>query len=93
MSMLIEKIYYCPVGNIVHDAYGKEYPIKKDRRWLYINIDNQKIGLSKISQKIRIRDFDDFVHLYIFLGWHSKYPCPAMDSLVNKKLKQYGITQ
>lgn len=88
MSTLIDKIYYCPEGKIVFDAYGKEYPIKKDKRWEFINVNGSKIGVSKLKERIRIRDFDDVVFHWIFSGWFYLYPCPAIELLVNKKLKQ-----
>lgn len=91
MPVPIEKIYYCPEGNIVYDAYGKEYPIKKDKRWEFINVNDTKVGTAKLRRKLRIRDFDDVVFHWIFSGWLYKYPCPAIEVLVNKKLKQIGI--
>ena len=48
-----------------------------------------KIAVSKLNVKLRIRDFDDVVYHYIFSGWYQKYPCPAIEHLVNKKLKKY----
>ena len=91
MSIDLNKIYYCPEGNIVFDAYGREYPIKKDKRWEYINVNDTKVGTAKLTRKLRIRDFDDVIFHWIFSGWFYKYPCPAIEVLVDKKLKQIGI--
>ena len=91
MSIDINKIYYCPEGKIVYDAYGKEYQIKNDKRWEFINVNDKKVGVSKLRKKLRIRDFDDVVFHWIFSGWFYKYPCPAIEILVDKKLKQQGI--
>ena len=91
MTIDINKIYYCPEGKVVYDAYGKEYPIKKDKRWEFINVNDTKVGTAKLKRKLMIRDFDDVVFHWIFSGWFYKYPCPAIEQLVNKKLKQIGI--
>ena len=84
----MQDVYYCPVWQVGWDAHGKEYPVKTHRGWRYININNNKLGVSKLIERIRIRNFDDFIFCYIFENWHSLYPCPAMAFYVNKKIKK-----
>lgn len=83
-----DKLFYCPVWSVVWTPHGMELPIKEHRGWKYVNYQDKKIGLAKIPHRIRIRDFDDFQFCYIFEGWFFKYPCPAMDTLVSKRIKQ-----
>lgn len=80
------KIYYDDVSKVVFDANGKEYPIKEYNRSKCIHFNDKRIAISKLPKKIRIRNFDDVVFNYVFNGWNQKYPCPAIEILVNKKI-------
>ena len=86
--MNIEKLYYDNVCNSVYDTHGKQYTIKEHRGWKFVNVNNKKIGISSLREKIQIRNFEDVVYHWIFSGWFYLYPCPAIEKLVNQKLKQ-----
>ena len=83
--MLENTIYYDNVWNVVFDTYGKEYPIKDVSGWKCINIDNKKLGVSKLPIRVRIKNFDDVVVNYVF-GWHRTHPCPAIGYSVYRKV-------
>lgn len=62
----MENLFYDSVRNCVFDAHGKIYNIheRSGRKW--INKDNKQINLKTIKERFLIRDFDDFIFLYIF---------------------------
>jgi hypothetical protein len=89
--MLQNTIYYDNVWNVVFDTYGREYPIKDVSGWKCINIDNKKVGVSKLPIRTQIKDFDDVVVNYVF-GWHRTHPCPAIGYSVYRKVTNERIS-
>lgn len=89
--MLNNTIYYDNVWNVVFDTHWNEYPIKVHRDWKFINIDNKKLGISKLPIRIRIRDFDDVVTNYVCC-WHTSFPCCAIGYMVKRKVTGKKIT-
>jgi len=81
----IEEIFYCSVGNCGWSTH-KEYAVVERKNWKYIVVDGKQIGVAKLPEKIRIRNFDDFVFSYVFGGIFSNLPCLAMDYFVYRKI-------
>jgi hypothetical protein len=86
-----EQIYYCEVGNCGWSTH-KEYVVHERKNWKYIVVNGEQIGISKLTKRLLIRNFDDVVFNYIFKGWYSMFPCPAIEYYVqritsNKPLK------
>ncbi len=67
---------------------GVEIPIKIHKGWRFVNYKGLKIGLSKIPKKVIIKCFDDFMVEYITTDWHIKYPCKAINHIINLKMKK-----
>lgn len=74
------------------DTHGKIYEIKEHRNWKFINVNNIKVGVNKLSVKMKIFNFDDFLFNYIFGGLSEKYPCIAMEYYVYRKMTNKRIT-
>jgi len=87
----LEKIFYCNVGNCGWSTH-KEYPVIERKNWKYIVVDGKQIGVSKLQEKVRIRNFDDFVFAYIFGGLFRAYSCLAMDYFVYRKVTGKNIS-
>lgn len=90
-----EQIFYCEVCNCGWSTH-KEYHIQERKNWKYIVVNGKQIGISTLPKKILIRNFEDVVFMYIFKGWHSLFPCPAIGYYVQRitsktplKLKEY----
>jgi len=88
----LKQIFYCNVGNICWDTYGNTYPIKTGGNWKHINVDGRKVGVSTLSVKVKIFNFDDFVFWYVFGGLCQKLPCPAMGYYVYQKMTGRSIS-
>jgi hypothetical protein len=88
----LENVFYCKVCNCVFDPHGKVYEIKEHRNWKYINIDNKKVGVSSLEEKLRIFNFDDFLFSYVFNGLFRTFPCLAMDYYVYRKMTSKNIS-
>lgn len=43
-SMQTKQIYYCKVGNCVHDAHMQKWAVKEHNRWRYADVNGQKVG-------------------------------------------------
>lgn len=87
----VEQIFYCSVGNYGWSTH-KEYPVVERKNWKYIVVDGKQIGVSKLPEKTRIRDFDDFVFVYVFGGLSISNPCIAMDYYVYRKVTNKNIS-
>lgn len=81
----IEQIFYCNVGNCGWTTH-KEYPVVERKNWKYIVVDGKQIGISSLPQKMKIKNFDDFVFAYVFGGLFKSSPCIAMDYYVYQKM-------
>jgi hypothetical protein len=88
----LHQIFYCNVGEVCWDTYGNIYPIKTGGNWKHVNVNNTKIGVSKLPIKMKVFDFDDVVFAYIFGGLHSSHPCPAIGYYVYKKVSKKTLT-
>jgi len=87
----IEQIFYCNVGECGWSTH-KEYPVVERKNWKYIVVDGKQIGVSKLKEKVRIRNFDDFVFAYVFGGLFRSNPCLAMDYFVYRKMTNKNIS-
>lgn len=87
----MENIFYDSVCNRAFDAHGKEYKVheRSGRKW--INLDNKQVNVKSLKEKFLIRDFDDFIFLYVF-NLHVRFPCPAMGYFVMKKMFDRSLT-
>lgn len=83
--MNCDNIYFDPVRNCAFDAHGKELSIKtrSGKRW--INYKNKQVNVKSLTERFLIRDFDDFIFLYILGGLSQTHPCIAMEKYVNIK--------
>lgn len=87
----MEQIFYCKVGNCGWSTH-KEYPVVERKNWKYIVVDGKQIGVSKLPEKMLIRNFDDFVFAYVFGGLFRTNPCIAMDYYVYRKMTKKNIS-
>ena len=87
----LEEIFYCPVGNCGWSTH-KEYPVIERKNWKYIVVDGKQIGVSKLPEKMRIRNFDDFLFSYVFGGMFRTFPCLAMEYFVYRKMTNKNIS-
>lgn len=87
----LSEIYYCNVGNVCYDTYGKIYEIKSGGNWKHINVNGKKIGVSTLPIKMKIFNFDDFTFLYWSYLFQS-FPCPAMGYYVYLKMSGRSIS-
>ena len=88
----LQQIFYCNVGDVGWDTYGNIYPVKTGGNWKHINVNNKKVGVSTLTVKLKIFNFDDFTFAYVFGGMFKKYPCIAMDYYVSRKMTGNNIS-
>jgi hypothetical protein len=89
--MINEHIYYCEVGDCGWSTH-KEYPIHIRKNWKYIVVNGQQIGVSTLPKKLLIRNFEDVVFMYIFKGWYSLFPCPAIEYYIMRKTNKTNLS-
>lgn len=77
-------LYYDYVWHRVFDAHGRVYNIKEHKRWRYVDVGKDKIGIKGLERRLLVRDFDDVCVLYRF--WlNTLYPCPASILCIKKR--------